>query len=134
MTKKALYADYLEDIVDSGEQAIAFVGEMSFDQFQEDRKTVFAVTRAFEIIGEATKQVPPAWQAEDPTRAGIGGEALVDAGRYTNYSARRILNLLKATPRSIPRPVPASASDTSPLVIAVASADGPTPAWADTEA
>ncbi len=58
MTAKTVYTDYLEDIVDSGEQAIVFVGEMSFDQFQEDRKTVFAVTRAFEIIGEATKQVP----------------------------------------------------------------------------
>ena len=58
MTDQVLYADYLEDIVDSGEQAIAFVGEMSYGQFEEDRKTVFAVTRAFEIIGEATKQIP----------------------------------------------------------------------------
>lgn len=58
MTDKALYADYLEDIVDAGAQAITFVGEMTFAQFQEDRKTVFAVTRAFEIIGEATKQIP----------------------------------------------------------------------------
>ncbi len=74
---------------------------------------------------------PIRWPSGDGTRRGV---RLVDAGRYTNYSARRILNLLKATPRSIPRPVPASASDTSPLVIAVASADGPTPAWADTEA
>lgn len=59
MTDKPIYVDYLEDIVDSGEQAIAFVGEMTYEQFVEDRKTIFAVTRAFEIIGEATKQIPP---------------------------------------------------------------------------
>ena len=58
MTDKAVYADYLEDIVDAGEQAMAFIGDMSYGQFVEDRKTIFAVTRAFEIIGEATKQLP----------------------------------------------------------------------------
>ena len=66
MTGKTLYADYLEDIVDAGEQAIAFVGDMSYDQFAEDRKTIFAVTRAFEIIGEATKLLPQGVRDKHP--------------------------------------------------------------------
>jgi uncharacterized protein with HEPN domain len=31
---------------------------MTFDRFVQDDKTVFAVVRAFEIIGEATKRIP----------------------------------------------------------------------------
>ncbi len=64
MTEKAVYVDYLEDIIDSGEQAIKFVGEMSYAEFLEDRKTVFAVIRAFEIIGEAAKQIPQEMRAK----------------------------------------------------------------------
>jgi len=31
---------------------------MSFDQFQSDEKTQFALIRAIEIIGEASKKIP----------------------------------------------------------------------------
>ncbi|MCP4664121.1 MAG: DUF86 domain-containing protein [bacterium] len=58
MTGKSIYTDYLEDIIDSGEQAVEFVGEMSHAEFLQDRKTIFAVIRALEIIGEASKQIP----------------------------------------------------------------------------
>jgi uncharacterized protein with HEPN domain len=50
--------DYLQDILDGIEAAESFVEGMTFDNFQSDQKTVFAVTRAIEIIGEAAKSIP----------------------------------------------------------------------------
>ena len=35
-----------------------FVKGMSYDEFVQDDKTVFAVVRAIEIIGEAVKNIP----------------------------------------------------------------------------
>lgn len=52
--------DYLDDIVDTSRKIAGFIDGMSYDQFKLDDKTVFAVVRALEIIGEAAKQVPTA--------------------------------------------------------------------------
>jgi len=40
------------------EAAEEFINGCAFEEFTEDRKTQFAVVRALEIIGEATKNVP----------------------------------------------------------------------------
>ena len=53
------YADYLQDILDAAAKARQFVAGMDHDQFTCDTKTVYAVVRAIEIIGEATKRIPP---------------------------------------------------------------------------
>jgi uncharacterized protein with HEPN domain len=37
---------------------------MDYNQFQQDTKTVFAVIRALEIIGEGVKKIPDNWKAE----------------------------------------------------------------------
>ncbi len=50
--------DYLQDIVDAIAAAQQFTAGMSFEDFAADQKTVFAVTRAIEIVGEATKSIP----------------------------------------------------------------------------
>lgn len=50
--------DYLEDILDNARKLRAFVAEMSFEKFAADEKTQYAVMRAAEIIGEATKRIP----------------------------------------------------------------------------
>lgn len=50
--------DYLQDILTTIEMVDQFIDGMSFDDFQNDPKTVFAVTRGIEIIGEATKKIP----------------------------------------------------------------------------
>ncbi|MBU4317469.1 MAG: DUF86 domain-containing protein [Proteobacteria bacterium] len=52
------YSVYLEDILDAVQKTMDFIGEMSFDQFARDDKTIFAVIRALEIIGEASKNIP----------------------------------------------------------------------------
>lgn len=49
--------DYIEDILNAVEKIEEFIGEMSYEEFLQDDKTKFAVVRALEIIGEATKRI-----------------------------------------------------------------------------
>ena len=58
MSTERVYIDYIQDMLVSAEKAINFVGNMNYDQFSEDDKTTFAVIRAIEVIGEASKKVP----------------------------------------------------------------------------
>ena len=55
---KREYSDYVEDILNAMGKAAFFIKDMSYENFMNDDKTVFAVIRAIEIIGEATKHVP----------------------------------------------------------------------------
>jgi uncharacterized protein with HEPN domain len=50
--------DYLEDILDNARKLKTFVGGLSFEEFEADLKTQYAVMRAAEVIGEATKRIP----------------------------------------------------------------------------
>jgi uncharacterized protein with HEPN domain len=52
------YEDYLKDMLYAAEMAQSFVQGMDFDAFKKDEKTVWAVLKALEIIGEATKNIP----------------------------------------------------------------------------
>jgi uncharacterized protein with HEPN domain len=58
MTSARSYVDYFEDILDAIEKVTQFIQGMTCEQFAGDAKTAFAVIRALEIIGEATKQLP----------------------------------------------------------------------------
>lgn len=49
---------YLVDILEAMEAIGRFVEDMEFEDFEADDKTSSAVIRKFEIIGEATKNVP----------------------------------------------------------------------------
>jgi uncharacterized protein with HEPN domain len=49
---------YLKDILAALESVETFVEGMSFEEFGADDKTASAVIRKFEIIGEATKNIP----------------------------------------------------------------------------
>lgn len=60
------FEDYLKDILDAMEKAQRFVKNLSYEEFTEDDKTVFAVIRALEIIGEATKNIPDDIRKENP--------------------------------------------------------------------
>jgi uncharacterized protein with HEPN domain len=50
--------DHLDDIVEAIEKIERFTDKMSYEEFIEDEKTVDAVLRNFEVIGEAAKNVP----------------------------------------------------------------------------
>lgn len=56
--KKREYGDYIQDLLDSINDIEKFTEGMDFDKFKKDKKTIYAVVRAIEIIGEATKNIP----------------------------------------------------------------------------
>lgn len=56
----------LEDILEAGAAIQSYVEGFDFDQFTEDRRTVDAVTRNLEIIGEAVKHLPSEWTDQWP--------------------------------------------------------------------
>ena len=58
MTAERTYTAYLGDILDAIVKTEQFIQGMTFERFVQDDKTVFAVVRALEIIGEATKRIP----------------------------------------------------------------------------
>jgi len=55
VTAERDYRDFLEDLVSACRSIIGF---MSFDAYLADERTRFAVMRGYEIMGEATKQLP----------------------------------------------------------------------------
>lgn len=63
---KRIYKDYLNDIKTSIGEIREFTVGMSFEEFSSDRKTSHAVTRCFEIIGEAVKNIPDELKAIYP--------------------------------------------------------------------
>ena len=66
MSSDREYADYLEDILDAISKIANFIEGMTFDQFAKDDKTAYAVIRALEIIGEATKHIPEHVRKSNP--------------------------------------------------------------------
>lgn len=52
------FLDYVEDILDAMEKAEILLEDVSYNHFEEDFRINFAVVRALEIIGEATKRLP----------------------------------------------------------------------------
>ena len=49
---------FVEDILESIGYIEKFTETVEFEEFKEDRKTIDAVVRNFEIIGEASKFIP----------------------------------------------------------------------------
>ena len=52
------YRLYLRDMLEAVERIEAFVAGMDLEMFRDDDKTTSAVIRKFEIMGEASKQIP----------------------------------------------------------------------------
>ncbi|MGE0086126.1 MAG: DUF86 domain-containing protein [Desulfococcaceae bacterium] len=58
--------DFIKNITDSINDIEIFVKGLDFDRFCEDRKTVYAVIRAVEIIGEAVKNIHDTTKKDNP--------------------------------------------------------------------
>jgi uncharacterized protein with HEPN domain len=52
------FRDYLEDILTAIDDLAEFTTGFSFDTFVHDRKTINAVIRSLEVLGEAAKRIP----------------------------------------------------------------------------
>jgi len=58
---------FIKDILLAIERIEAFIGGMDYDAFVEDDKTLSAVVRKLEIIGEAVKQLPDSFTQQYST-------------------------------------------------------------------
>lgn len=63
---KRVHDDYLRDMLENAEKALSFVDGMNYDEFEIDDKAVYAVIRAFEIMGEAARQIPDSIRNANP--------------------------------------------------------------------
>lgn len=50
--------DFIDDILEAIEDIEAFTHGLTLEQFSQDKRTIYAVTRAIEIMGEAAKNIP----------------------------------------------------------------------------
>ncbi len=58
---------FIEDIVEAAKKIKKFTKNLSFEEFTQDEKTVDAVIRNFEIIGEASNRLPQEFKKRHPT-------------------------------------------------------------------
>lgn len=56
----------IEDIIDSGNKILDYTKNLSFNDFTNDSKTIDAVIRNFEIIGEAANRLPEDFKEATP--------------------------------------------------------------------
>ena len=61
------YKVSLDDVLEAVERIESYTAGMDKAEFQVDRKTIDAVVRNLEIIGEAVKNVPPDVRASSPS-------------------------------------------------------------------
>jgi uncharacterized protein with HEPN domain len=66
MSKGLEIADYLSDITNALDEIEEFTKDMSYEAFAADRKTINAVIRSLEVLGEATKHIPAAVRKKHP--------------------------------------------------------------------
>lgn len=66
MSKRREIVDYLSDILQAIDDVAEFIVDIEFAQFSADKKTVNAVIRSLEVLGEATKHIPPAFRKRHP--------------------------------------------------------------------
>ena len=64
--KSRHYHQSLRDILDAAEDIEKFMAGVSLERLTGDRKTLFAVAKALENIGEAVKQIPAAVRHKHP--------------------------------------------------------------------
>ena len=56
----------VEDIIESAVKILDYTQDLSFEEFTKDSKTIDAVIRNFEIIGEAANRLPEDFKDKHP--------------------------------------------------------------------
>jgi uncharacterized protein with HEPN domain len=87
----------LQDIRDNIRFALSCVEGYTLDQFLNDQKTVYAVTRALEIISEASRRLPESIKQNHPhiPWPEIAGAGNIYRHDYEDVSATMVWNTLK---------------------------------------
>jgi uncharacterized protein with HEPN domain len=78
----------LTDILENIHLASTFIEGMSYDDFRSDRRTVYAVTRCFEIVSEASRRLPKQLKARHPN---IPWSDIAGAGSVYRHSYEDVL-------------------------------------------
>ena len=94
----------LQDILDSIAKAERYTRDMDFGTFSADEKTVDAVARNIEIIGEAVRHVPPEIQKRSPQVpwAEMRGMRNVVAHEYFELSLRILWETVRQDLQRVP--------------------------------
>ena len=66
MSKGREIADYIDDILNAIAEVDEFTRGMDYETFSEDKKTINAVIRSLEVLGEATKRIPTSFRQKHP--------------------------------------------------------------------
>jgi uncharacterized protein with HEPN domain len=66
MSKGQELTDYLDDIIIAITDIEEFTLGMSYEMFSGDKKTINAVIRSLEVLGEATKHIPLSFRKKYP--------------------------------------------------------------------
>jgi uncharacterized protein with HEPN domain len=96
------FLDYVEDILDAMNKAEILLQDVAYDQFEADFRINFAVIRALEIIGEATKRLPSDLRQRYPDIPWKGMAGMRDRiiHGYDNVDFQIVWDVVK---REIPR-------------------------------
>ena len=70
------------------ELARRFVGDISYDAFADDERTLYAVTRCLEIISEASRRLPDDLKARHP---GVQWDQIAGAGNVYRHDYEDVL-------------------------------------------
>ena len=81
------YKVSLQDVLQAISDVEEFSAPMTLEQFRNDKKTVHAVVRNLEVIGEAIKRVPP--QSAIDTQAFPGSASPACETSYTSIASQR---------------------------------------------
>ncbi|MFA6687625.1 MAG: DUF86 domain-containing protein [Desulfuromonas sp.] len=66
MSTRRSIQDYLDDILESISDIRTFTPNMGYEEFIRDKKTINAVIRSLEVIGEAVKKIPQEVRQKHP--------------------------------------------------------------------
>ena len=58
--------DYLEDIVEASNDVRKFVENINFQEFRKDKKSIYAVIRGIEVVGEAARKISQNFRYQYP--------------------------------------------------------------------
>src|ERR1039457_3861011 len=89
-------AQRLRDIIDNIDAIEVFTAQLDFPAFRADRKTVYAVVRALEIVSEASRRLPDELTERHPECDWV---AIAAAGNVYRHEYEAVDDLAYRTPR-----------------------------------